>query len=74
MTPMDLFVWGLWSGAIWLVVFISIVLMSAWGDAWDKIDGAIEGVFPGLIISLGGFSITAGICWIAAVVLWIITL
>ena len=74
MTPIDLFMYGVYAIFIWVAIGIGFVILGAWSQDWDRIGGAIDGGMVGLIIGVAGTVITTGVFWIAAVILWIITL
>lgn len=74
MTPIDLFMYGIYFILIWVVVGIVFVILGAWSQDYDRTGGAIDGGMVGLIIGVAGAVITTGACWLAAIVLWVITL
>lgn len=74
MTPIDLFMYGIYSIFIWVAIGIGFVILGAWSQDWDRIGGAIDGGMTGLIIGVAGAVINTGVFWLAAIVLWIITL
>lgn len=72
MTPMDLFMFGLYSGIFWLALVLVFTIIGAVGDSFDRLDGAMAGFVAGGIIGISGFVITIMITWGAAIVLAII--
>ena len=74
MTPIDLFMYGVYAIFIWIAIGIGFVIMGAMSQDWDRVGGAIDGGLVGLIIGLAGTVITTGLLWLAAIVLWITTL
>lgn len=74
MTPIDLFMYGVYAIFIWIAIGIVFVILGAMNQDWDRFGGAMDGGLVGLIIGVAGIVITTGILWLAAIILWIITL
>lgn len=74
MTPIDLFMYGVYAIFIWIAIGLVFVILGAWSRDYDRTGGAIDGGMVGLIIGVAGTVITTGLLWIAAVILWVITL
>lgn len=73
MTPMDIFMFGLYSGIFWLMLVLVFTIIGVVTDSYDRFDGAVNGVAVGGLVGGIGFLITLSLSCILAVVLAIIT-